>query len=230
MVGNLMENACKWAAARVEVRVHPSGRSVAVAVEDDGPGLPPEQARRRWTEACGSMRPGRAPGLASPSPPTWPRCMAGGLRSAAAPASAARSPCWNCRLPSRVPTGGSGGPGAVRDRHPRPRPVEAGTPKLHEAAARRVFTFRMAAGRPRRTPASKAGKAKNWTTRCAGRLLALQGNVAMERELPAHLPPGVVINHNRLSRPGNAISRESLLAMAESSSRRRTTSRRPIPR
>jgi maleate isomerase len=47
-------------------------------------------------------------------------------------------------------------------------------------------------------------------------ILAPPGNVAMERELPLFLPPGVVMNHNRLSRPGNAISRESLLAMAES--------------
>jgi len=47
-------------------------------------------------------------------------------------------------------------------------------------------------------------------------VLAPPGNVAMERELPLFLPPGVVMNHNRLSRPGNAISRESLLAMAES--------------
>jgi len=47
-------------------------------------------------------------------------------------------------------------------------------------------------------------------------ILAPPGNVAMERELPLYLPPGVVMNHNRLSRPGSAISRESLLAMAES--------------
>jgi maleate isomerase len=47
-------------------------------------------------------------------------------------------------------------------------------------------------------------------------ILAPPGNVAMERELPMFLPPGVVMNHNRLSRPGNAISRESLLAMAQS--------------
>lgn len=47
-------------------------------------------------------------------------------------------------------------------------------------------------------------------------VLAPPGNVAMERELPAFLPPGVAMNHNRLSRPGSAISRDSLLAMAES--------------
>ncbi len=47
-------------------------------------------------------------------------------------------------------------------------------------------------------------------------ILAPPGNVALERELPGWLPPGVVMNHNRLSRPGNAISADSLLAMAES--------------
>jgi len=47
-------------------------------------------------------------------------------------------------------------------------------------------------------------------------VLAPPGNVAMERELSLFLPPGVVMNHNRLSRPGSAISRESLLAMGES--------------
>jgi signal transduction histidine kinase len=48
MVGNLIDNACKWAASRVEIRigvVQEEGRSfVEIAVEDDGPGLP-ESAR-----------------------------------------------------------------------------------------------------------------------------------------------------------------------------------------
>lgn len=47
-------------------------------------------------------------------------------------------------------------------------------------------------------------------------VLAPPGNTAMERELPAVLPAGVVMNHNRLSRPGSGITSESLLAMAES--------------
>ena len=42
-------------------------------------------------------------------------------------------------------------------------------------------------------------------------VLAPPGNVAMERELPLFLPPGVVMNHKRLSRPGNAISLIDLL-------------------
>ncbi|MEN3293928.1 MAG: maleate isomerase [Burkholderiales bacterium] len=47
-------------------------------------------------------------------------------------------------------------------------------------------------------------------------VLAPPGNIAMERELPSLLPAGVTLNHNRLSRPGNGITSESLLAMANS--------------
>lgn len=40
MLGNLMENACKWARQRVGVTVAVDGTSVDVSVDDDGPGLP----------------------------------------------------------------------------------------------------------------------------------------------------------------------------------------------
>ena len=39
MLGNLMENACKWAHMRVEVRVTSAAGAVAIAISDDGPGL-----------------------------------------------------------------------------------------------------------------------------------------------------------------------------------------------
>lgn len=44
ILGNLMENACKWAKRRVRVSAGPThlGQMVVV-VEDDGPGLPPDQ-------------------------------------------------------------------------------------------------------------------------------------------------------------------------------------------
>lgn len=42
------------------------------------------------------------------------------------------------------------------------------------------------------------------------------GNVAMERELPCVLPPGVAMHCNRLSRPDSSLSAESLLAMEAS--------------
>jgi signal transduction histidine kinase len=43
MVGNLLENACKWARTRVELRVGREGAGVIVSVTDDGPGLSAEE-------------------------------------------------------------------------------------------------------------------------------------------------------------------------------------------
>ncbi|WP_430913102.1 sensor histidine kinase [Methylobacterium sp. sgz302541] len=46
MVGNLVDNASKWAAGRVAIRAEAVGQNdyphLLVAIEDDGPGLPPE--------------------------------------------------------------------------------------------------------------------------------------------------------------------------------------------
>ncbi|GLS01953.1 sensor histidine kinase [Brevundimonas denitrificans] len=44
ILGNLMENACKWARRRVRVTAGPTGLGqMVVVVEDDGPGLPADQ-------------------------------------------------------------------------------------------------------------------------------------------------------------------------------------------
>ncbi|WP_448207138.1 ATP-binding protein [Azospirillum sp. sgz302134] len=44
MLGNLMDNACKWARSRVEVTARPApGGMLAIAVDDDGPGLPADR-------------------------------------------------------------------------------------------------------------------------------------------------------------------------------------------
>jgi len=44
MAGNLLENAFSWARSRVDVHAHrDDGRSVAIVIEDDGPGLRPDQ-------------------------------------------------------------------------------------------------------------------------------------------------------------------------------------------
>lgn len=45
MIGNLMENACKWARSQVRVSAGSNGGGLVVTVEDDGPGMTPEQAR-----------------------------------------------------------------------------------------------------------------------------------------------------------------------------------------
>ena len=39
MLGNLLDNACKWAAARVEISSSSTADEVLIVVDDDGPGL-----------------------------------------------------------------------------------------------------------------------------------------------------------------------------------------------
>jgi signal transduction histidine kinase len=46
MAGNLMDNACKWAARQVQVRATEIGPTFTLTVEDDGPGLSPEDRKR----------------------------------------------------------------------------------------------------------------------------------------------------------------------------------------
>jgi signal transduction histidine kinase len=43
MLGNLMDNACKWARRRVAVGSRREGDRLIIVVDDDGPGLPPER-------------------------------------------------------------------------------------------------------------------------------------------------------------------------------------------
>lgn len=42
MLGNLLDNACKWARSRVVVEAAQEGETTSVTVDDDGPGLAPE--------------------------------------------------------------------------------------------------------------------------------------------------------------------------------------------
>src|SRR5690606_9024545 len=43
MIGNLMENACKWAATEVTVTVTETPQALTIEVEDDGKGLSEEE-------------------------------------------------------------------------------------------------------------------------------------------------------------------------------------------
>ncbi|MEZ5932036.1 MAG: ATP-binding protein [Alphaproteobacteria bacterium] len=43
MLGNLMDNACKWAKSRVRVQADRQGDRVVLTIEDDGDGLPPSK-------------------------------------------------------------------------------------------------------------------------------------------------------------------------------------------
>ncbi len=46
MLGNLMENACKWGRQRITVRGTDNGDSLLIEVADDGPGIPPQNRRK----------------------------------------------------------------------------------------------------------------------------------------------------------------------------------------
>ena len=43
MLGNLLDNACKWAARRVELSARTQASSLTIVIDDDGPGLAAEQ-------------------------------------------------------------------------------------------------------------------------------------------------------------------------------------------
>jgi len=44
MLGNLLDNACKWAASRVALRAEHAGGQLLITVEDDGPGVAADDA------------------------------------------------------------------------------------------------------------------------------------------------------------------------------------------
>src|SRR5687767_2113417 len=44
MLGNLLDNACKWGRSRVEVESDLTGSSIVITVDDDGPGIDPAMA------------------------------------------------------------------------------------------------------------------------------------------------------------------------------------------
>jgi signal transduction histidine kinase len=66
MLGNLLDNACKWAKSRVKIRSVQENGAVVLTVDDDGPGLPPsirDQVLQRGVRAD-EAAPGSGLGLA----------------------------------------------------------------------------------------------------------------------------------------------------------------------
>jgi signal transduction histidine kinase len=60
MLGNLMDNACKWAKTMVRVAVEAGAQGLVVLIDDDGPGIPP--ARRKAALTRGGRLDETAPG------------------------------------------------------------------------------------------------------------------------------------------------------------------------
>ena len=65
LLGNLLDNACKWAASRVFMRIACTDGETCIRIEDDGPGFP-EDARQLLERGIreDSSRPGQGLGLA----------------------------------------------------------------------------------------------------------------------------------------------------------------------
>ena len=83
MVGNLVDNACKWAQSRVAVEVfsekpdpRDDRRVVRIVVDDDGPGFRPSSASRWRAVAAVSTRPSPVPVWGSRSWSSSPACTA----------------------------------------------------------------------------------------------------------------------------------------------------------
>ena len=66
MLGNLLDNACKWAARNVELNVSSNGATLTITIDDDGAGLAADQRNaviRRGVRADEQV-PGSGLGLA----------------------------------------------------------------------------------------------------------------------------------------------------------------------
>lgn len=66
MLGNLLDNACKWAQGRVAVQARAEGRRLLVTVDDDGPGLGAAERERVFERGirADERQPGSGLGLA----------------------------------------------------------------------------------------------------------------------------------------------------------------------
>ena len=98
MVGNLVDNACKWAQSRVAIEVRASGQTdaaqpvVRIVVDDDGPGLVAGRARAGGARAAsGWTRPSPARGSAFRSWSNSPALYGGGLTLGTAPIGGLRA-------------------------------------------------------------------------------------------------------------------------------------------
>ncbi len=75
MLGNALDNACKWATHQVTLSAQSQARNVIITVDDDGPGLPPTSARPCASVACARMSRFPVRGSGWPLWMTWRACM-----------------------------------------------------------------------------------------------------------------------------------------------------------
>jgi two-component system sensor histidine kinase BaeS len=95
VVANLVENALKFAASRIDVDVEAGTNAVIIAVSDDGPGIPPGEENRVFQRLYQPERSAAAPrrvgsGLGLAIVAELVHAMGGSVRAAAAPGGGTR--------------------------------------------------------------------------------------------------------------------------------------------
>ena len=97
VVGNLLDNACKWAAATVEITLDCADGTTRILIDDDGPGFP-DTDLARWLERgarADQHREGQGLGMASAQDI---------LQAAGGRLSLDRSPLGGARILIRIPS------------------------------------------------------------------------------------------------------------------------------
>ena len=158
MVGNLVDNACKWAQSRVSVEVFSERpdpaddrRVVRIWSTTTGRACRRSSASRSPAAAAGSTRPSRARGSGFRSWSSSPASMAAGSRSAPR-RSAACAPSWCCRGRSQaaeaVSQGAKGPIVSARNRVlPQLAPLAMGPVPAHDRLGRAAWDRRPVSNR-----------------------------------------------------------------------------------
>lgn len=111
MVGNLVDNACRHARTRVEVRVFPQADGMlAIEVEDDGPGIPPERRQEVLRRGVRLDEQGPGSGLGLAIVVDLARLYGGDLTLDSP--GGADGLCARLRLPAAAPSPAGSGTGA----------------------------------------------------------------------------------------------------------------------
>jgi signal transduction histidine kinase len=90
MLGNLLDNACKWARTQVRLTSSKEGQQIVIAVDDDGPGIEPSMREAVMRRGVQQTKRRRAPASVLRSLAISPRFMAD------------RSPLRNLRWEARA--------------------------------------------------------------------------------------------------------------------------------
>ena len=80
MLGNILDNACKWARSQVAITSAVEGSSIVITVDDDGPGLDASMREAVLQRGVRADEASQAQVWGSPSSAIWSSSMGDRLR------------------------------------------------------------------------------------------------------------------------------------------------------